>query len=248
MMGSTSFSGFIHSLAAALPQAAISMRLTSGPRVRQLIHPIGSACPFTHPSWTHEDTSVHARGRDRSPEERRARHFNSGGDEASLTSATSPSSGRRPRRSATFLNQTQRSEWAGIPLRVTPSRNATGPGTEKPEFSRQPQPTAAISMRFTSGPRVRQLVHPIGGARPFTHPSWTHEDTSVHARGRDWSPEERRARHFNSGGDEASFTSSVPHHTPPDLAVFQRPSSSHTPTPVGSLVKGGDYRRGEADN
>ncbi|KAI2647308.1 Ribonuclease inhibitor [Labeo rohita] len=30
--------------------------------------------------------------------------------------------------------------------------------------------------------------------------------------------------------------------------TFQRPSSSHTPTPVGSLVKGGDYRRGAADN
>ncbi|KAL0161818.1 hypothetical protein M9458_041214, partial [Cirrhinus mrigala] len=30
--------------------------------------------------------------------------------------------------------------------------------------------------------------------------------------------------------------------------MFQRPSSSHTPTPVGSLVKGGDYRRGEADS
>ncbi|KAL0150635.1 hypothetical protein M9458_054052, partial [Cirrhinus mrigala] len=30
--------------------------------------------------------------------------------------------------------------------------------------------------------------------------------------------------------------------------MFRRPSSSHTPTPVGSLVKVGDYRRGEADN
>ncbi len=29
----------------------------------------------TLPSWTHEDTSVHARGRDRSPEERRAQHI-----------------------------------------------------------------------------------------------------------------------------------------------------------------------------
>ncbi len=29
----------------------------------------------TLPSWTHEDTSVHARGRDRSPEERRTRHI-----------------------------------------------------------------------------------------------------------------------------------------------------------------------------
>ncbi len=31
--------------------------------------------PSTLPSWTHEDTSVHARGRDRSPEERRTRHI-----------------------------------------------------------------------------------------------------------------------------------------------------------------------------
>ncbi|KAL0159592.1 hypothetical protein M9458_043317, partial [Cirrhinus mrigala] len=79
-----------------------------------------------------------------------------------------------------------------------------------------------------------------GGAGSLFTPSWTHEDTSVHARGRDRSPEERRARHFNSGGDEASFTSGT--------WMFQRPSSSHTPTPVGSLVKGGDYRRGEADS
>ncbi|KAL0200731.1 hypothetical protein M9458_003918, partial [Cirrhinus mrigala] len=48
---------------------------------------------------------------------------------------------------------------------------------------------------------------------PSTHPSGTHEDTSVHARGRDQSPEERRTRQFNSGDDEASFTSGVPHHT-----------------------------------
>ncbi|KAL0148866.1 hypothetical protein M9458_055875, partial [Cirrhinus mrigala] len=75
---------------------------------------------------------------------------------------------------------------------------------------------------------------------PSTLPSWTHEDTSVHARGRDRSSEERRAQHFNSGGDEASFTSSVPHHTPPDLDV-SAPLLSRTPTPVGSLVKGGDY-------
>ncbi len=74
---------------------------------------------------------------------------------------------------------------------------------------------------------------------PSTLPSWTHEDTSVHARGRDRSPEERRARHINSGGDEALFGSGVPHHTPPDLAV-SAPLLSHTPTPVGSLVKGGD--------
>ncbi len=33
---------------------------------------------------------------------------------------------------------------------------------------------------------------------------------------------------YNSGGDEAPFTSGVPHHTPPDLAVFSAPPLSHT--------------------
>ncbi len=33
---------------------------------------------------------------------------------------------------------------------------------------------------------------------------------------------------YNSGGDEAPFTSGVPHHTPPDLAVFNAPPLSHT--------------------
>ncbi len=53
---------------------------------------------------------------------------------------------------------------------------------------------------------------------------------------------------YNSGGDEAPFTSGVPHHTPPDLAV-SAPLLSHTPTPVGSLVKGRRLRDwGDADN
>ncbi len=52
---------------------------------------------------------------------------------------------------------------------------------------------------------------------------------------------------FNSGGDEASFTSGVPHHTPPDLAV-SAPLLSHTPTPVGSLVKGGIKGQGDDDD
>ncbi len=33
---------------------------------------------------------------------------------------------------------------------------------------------------------------------------------------------------YNSSGDEAPFTSGVPHHTPPDLAVFSAPPLSHT--------------------
>ncbi len=141
-----------------------------------------AAAPSTHPSWTHEDTSVHARGRDRSPEERRNRHITAAvmrlhlrqvclitrrqtwlfqrpsslthplpsgawwraaikgrgvliirGEAAdsshSPPQATSPSSGRRPRRSATFLNQAPAVGvgGAGIPLRATlplaPRRN-----------------------------------------------------------------------------------------------------------------------------
>ncbi len=38
--------------------------------------------------------------------------------------------------------------------------------------------------------------------------------------------------------------SGVPHHTPPDLAV-SAPLLSHTPTPVGSLVKGDVKGRGD---
>ncbi len=52
---------------------------------------------------------------------------------------------------------------------------------------------------------------------------------------------------YNSGGDEASFTSGVPHHTPPDLPV-SAPRLSHTPTPVGSLVKGDVKGRGDDDD
>ncbi len=83
-----------------------------------------------------------------------------------------------------------------------------------------------------------------GGSRlwphgsPSTLPSWTHEDTSVHARKRPVSRGEEHSA-YNSGGDEAPFTSGVPHYMPPDLAV-SAPLLSHTPTPVGSLVKGGE--------
>ncbi len=69
---------------------------------------------------------------------------------------------------------------------------------------------------------------------PSTLPSWTHEDTSMHARGRDRSPEERRTRHITEAVMRLHSLQ-----VPPDLAV-SAPLLSHTPTPVGSLVKGGD--------
>ncbi len=46
---------------------------------------------------------------------------------------------------------------------------------------------------------------------------------------------------FNSGSDEASFTSGVPH-------AVSTPLLSHTPTPAGSLVKGAVKGRGDDDD
>ncbi len=70
---------------------------------------------------------------------------------------------------------------------------------------------------------------------PSTLPSWTHKYTHEDTK-RPVSRGEAPSA-FNSVGDEASFTSGVPHHTPLDLAV-SAPLLSHTPTPVRSLVKG----------
>ncbi len=68
-----------HSMGLVGPASWPDGRLAGcGPRpdrgVRQLA-PSAAPDPSTLPSWTHEDTSVHARGRDRSPEERRNRHI-----------------------------------------------------------------------------------------------------------------------------------------------------------------------------
>ncbi len=63
--------------------------------------------------------------------------------------------------------------------------------------ARHPGPSAVSRVRSSSGPRVRQL-EPSAASIPSTLPSWTHEDTSVHARGRDRSPEERRTRHITA--------------------------------------------------
>ncbi len=130
-----------------------------------------------------------------------------------------PGKGRSPAAARAPLSGLER-EGRRLPQRLFLLRATAPPGMIRPGIlARQPCTGAA--------------------ATPSTHPSWTHEDTSVHARGRDRSPEERRKPAYNSGGDEAPFTSGVPHHTPPDLAV-SAPLLSHTPTPVGSLVKGGD--------
>ncbi len=69
--------------------------------------------------------------------------------------------------------------------------------------------------------------------------SWTHEDTSVHARGRDRSPEERRTRHITAVVMRL-HSLQVCLITRRQTWLFSAPLLSHTPTPVGSLVKGGD--------
>ncbi len=151
----------------------------------------------TLPSWTHEDTSVHARGRDRSPEERRTRHITaavmrlhslqvcasshaarpgcfSTPPLSHTHSRREPGEGRRIRDGEMLIirgeatdsshsppkrhprhpaaahtgvlpssTRLQRSEWAGqgfLSGQLSLSHRA-GAGTEKPGFSRQPQPT-----------------------------------------------------------------------------------------------------------
>ncbi len=156
-----------------------------------------AVAPSTLPSWTHEDTSVHARGRDRSPEERRNRHITaavmrlhslqvcasshaarpgcfSAPPLSHTHSRREPGEGRRIRDGEMLIirgrqptrhipppkrhprhpaaahtgvlpssTRLQRSEWAGqgfLSGQLFLSHRA-GTGTEKPGFSRQPQPT-----------------------------------------------------------------------------------------------------------
>ncbi len=80
-------------------------------------------------------------------------------------------------------------------------KKGPGKGAESSGFvlltARHPGPSSVSRVRSLSGPRVRQLA-PSAAPVPSTLPSWTHEDTSVHARGRDRSPEERRTRHITA--------------------------------------------------
>ncbi len=85
---------------------------------------------------------------------------------------------------------------------------------------------------------ARQPSHGCG-TRRSTLPPWTHKDTSVHARGRDRSPEERRTRHITAAVMRL-HSLQVCLITRCQTWLFSAPLLSHTPTPVGSLVKGGD--------
>ncbi len=116
-------------------------------------------------------------------------------------------------------------------------------GARRDGSARHPGPTAVSWVRFRSGLRVRRLTS-LAARKSLYTPCL---DPRGHQRActgkRPVSRGEARSA-YNSGGDEASFTSGVPHHTPPGLAV-SAPLLSHTPTPVGSLVKGDVKGRGD---
>ena len=94
----------------------------------------------------------------------------------------------------------------------------------------------------------REAAHLSGGTGVPLRTLPVPKRTPVCMHGEETSLPRRGALGFlNSSGDEAPFTSGVPHHT---LLALARPAPlpSHTPTPVGSLVKGGDLGRGADDN
>ncbi|KAL0195695.1 hypothetical protein M9458_009267, partial [Cirrhinus mrigala] len=87
-----------------------------------------------------------------------------------------------------------------------------------------------------------------GGAGFPLSPFWTHEDPACMHGEETGTHEVMRDRHFNSCVDELFIhIRLVPHHTPPRPGCFGAPPPPTRPL-RGSLVKGGDYRRGEADS
>ncbi len=105
-------------------------------------------------------------------------------------------------------------------------------GARRDWSARHPGPTAVSRVRF-------RLDCGSGGScfwrheNPSTLPSWTHEDTSVHARERDRSPEERRPL-----GLTAAVMRLHSHQvcliTRRQTWLFQRPSSLTHPFPSGA--------------
>ncbi len=110
-------------------------------------------------------------------------------------------------------------------------------GARRGWSARHPGPTAVSRVRISSGQRVRQLWWrglPLcslpGPTRTpgCMHGEETHKDTSVHARGRDRSPEERRARQITAAVMRL-HSCQVCLITRRQTCLFQRPSS-HTPS------------------
>ncbi len=124
-----------------------------------------------------------------------------------------PGKGRSPAAARAPLSGPER-EGRRLPQRLFLLRATAPPGMIRPGIlARQPCTGAA--------------------AAPSTHPSWTHEDTSVHARGRDRSPEERRNRHITAAVMRL-HSLQVCLITRRQPWLFQRPSSLTHPLPSGA--------------
>ncbi len=118
---------------------------------------------------------------------------------------------------------------------------------------RGPDRTASLARRpyhgcrSRPGQRVRQLCCGVVSLyAPFLRPTRT--PACMHGEETGLPEERRRLAYITAGGDEASFTSGVPHHTPPDLPVSAAPSSHTHPLPSGGLVKGDIKGQGDDDD
>ncbi len=137
------------------------------------------------------------------------------------------------------------------------SRAESGGHTRSPLRSGAQGAAASPAASSSFGPRRFQglndsaswPVSRLTGAalNPSTLPSWTHEDTSVHARGRDRSPEERRTRHITAAVMRL-HSLQVCLITRRQPWLFQRPSSLTHPLPSGAWWRAAIKGRGDADN
>ncbi len=102
-------------------------------------------------------------------------------------------------------------------------RKGPAPGGSGPSSWPVSRLAGAVLVR-TAGPAARAF----GGTRSLNAPFLDPRGHQCACTGK--RPVSRGEAHsaYNSGGDEAPFTSGVPHHTPPDLAVFSTPPLSHT--------------------
>ncbi len=116
-------------------------------------------------------------------------------------------------------------------------------GAQRGWSARHPGPTAVSRVWISSGQRVRQLWR--RGLPLRSLPGPTRTPACMH--GEETGPrEERRARHITAAVMRL-HSRQVCLITRRQTCLFQRPSS-HTPTPVGSLVKGDVKGRGDDDD
>ncbi len=105
-------------------------------------------------------------------------------------------------------------------------------GARRDWSARHPGPTSVSRMRFRLDCRSGGS-HLWRHGNPSTLPSWTHEDTSVHARERDRSPEERRPLRLTAVVMRL-HSRQVYLITRRQTWLFQRPSSLTHPLPSGA--------------